>query len=150
MIKERIDAGIDEFVTKTQFGFRKAKSTAQAIFLARIILDLAEKQGSNLTFILLDWEKAFDKIDHNRMLEALARLNIPLELQSLISVIYEAPQFKVVSGGKHSEYLTQHSGIRQGCPLPQYLFILVTTTINNVRYDRNSRCVELYYVSSSS
>ena len=42
LIKERIDAGIDRFIHKTQFGFRRAKSTAQALFLARRLLDISE------------------------------------------------------------------------------------------------------------
>ena len=61
LIKERIDAGIDNYVHKTQYGFRKAKSTAQALISARRLMDISEAEGSNLALILLDWEKAFDK-----------------------------------------------------------------------------------------
>ena len=77
LIKERIDAGIDPYITKTQYGFRKGKSTSHALFVARRIMDNSEKTGSKLSMILLDWEKAFDKIDHTRLLEALKRLQIP-------------------------------------------------------------------------
>ena len=80
LIKERIDAGIDQYVHKTQYGFRKAKSTAQALFIARRLMDLSEREGSNITLVLLDWEKAFDKIDHSSLMEALERLNIPKKL----------------------------------------------------------------------
>ncbi len=77
MIKERLDAGLDFFNTKTQYGFRKGKSTSHAIFLARRIRDICEQRGSNMSMILLDWEKAFDKIEHTKLMEALERLNIP-------------------------------------------------------------------------
>ena len=43
LIKERLDAGLDEWLMKTQYGFRKNKSTAQALFLARRLMDLSEK-----------------------------------------------------------------------------------------------------------
>ena len=79
--------------------------------------------------ILLDWEKAFDKIDHDRLLEALARLGVPANFLQLIRTIYKAPQFRVKSGEHQSDYKTQHSGIRQGCPLSPYLFILVMTVL---------------------
>ncbi len=88
LIKERLDVGLDFFNTKTQYGFRTGKSTAQAIFLARIILDISEQEGSNLSMILLDWEKAFDKISHEKLIEALERVNIPKNLLNLISNIY--------------------------------------------------------------
>ena len=118
LIKERIDAGLDEFMHKTQYGFRRARSTAQAIFLARRLMDMSERQGTNLAMILLDWEKAFDKIDHDRLLEALGRLNIPDKLLKWIDAIYREPKFKVVSGGHESDYKHQATGIRQGSPLP--------------------------------
>ena len=77
LIKERIDTGLDFFNTETQYGFRQGKSTAHAIFLARIILDISEQKGTNLSMILLDWEKAFDKIHQNIIIKALKAYNIP-------------------------------------------------------------------------
>ena len=62
LIKERIDAGIDFFISHTQYGLKQGKSTAQAIHLARRILDLSEREGSNLSMILLDWEKRLIKL----------------------------------------------------------------------------------------
>ena len=120
---------MDFFISKTSYGFRHGKSTAQAIYLARRILDLSEREGSNLSMILLDWEKAFDKIDHGRLLEALERLGVPSKMLSLIGTIYREPKFRVKSGGHQSDYKTQSSGIRQGCPLSPYLFVLVMTVL---------------------
>ena len=129
LIKERVDAGLDGIITKTQYGFRRGRSTSQAIFIARRLLDLAESQKSNMSVILLDWEKAFDKIDHDRLLEALQRLGIQGNMLKLISMIYQTPKFKVVAGEEESDYKRQRSGIRQGCPLSPYLFVLVMAVI---------------------
>ena len=107
---------------ETQYGFRRARSTAQAIFLARRLMDMSERQGTNLAMILLDWEKAFDKIDHDRLLEALGRLNVPDKLLKCIDSIYKEPRFKVVSGGNESSYKHQATGRRQGCPLSPFFF----------------------------
>ena len=57
LVKERLDKGLDRWLMQTQYGFRKARSTAQAIFLARRIQDLSEKSHSARTLILLHWEK---------------------------------------------------------------------------------------------
>lgn len=129
LIKERIAAGIDDDIYKTQYGFRKDKSTAQAIYVARRLLDLSDRQGTNLTMILLDWEKAFDKIDQDRMLEALKRLCVPDRILKLIKLIYTKPMFRVVCGNNKSEYRQQKTGIRQGCPLSPYLFVLVMSVM---------------------
>ena len=58
-------------------------------------------------------------------MEALGRLNLPAKFMNLISNIYDCPQFKVVSGEHQSEYKTQRTGIRQGCPLSPTLFALM-------------------------
>ena len=95
IIHDRIANTIDEHVTNTQFGFRKKRSTAHALCLARRIQDLGEQSGENVVLVLLDWEKAFDKIDQSRMMEALRRLNIPMKIIANIEAIDEKPKFKV-------------------------------------------------------
>ena len=79
--------------------------------------------------VFLDWEKAFDKVTHERLMEALHRLNVPQKIISIITSLYSDPKFKVVKGTEHSDYKSQSSGIRQGCPLSPYLFLLVMTVM---------------------
>ena len=67
---------IGPYIWKTQLGFEKTHSTQQAVFWARGVQDQAEMSGANLNFTLLDlldFEKAFDKIDHWKLVEALHR-----------------------------------------------------------------------------
>ena len=74
LVKNRLEPALEPWMSKTQFGFRKKKSTSQALFIARRLMDMAERQGTNLTLVLLDWEKAFDKVDQNKLIEVLSRL----------------------------------------------------------------------------
>ena len=76
IIHDRIANNIDEHITNTQYGFRKKRSTAHALYLARRIQYLGEQSGENVVLVFFGWEKAFDKIDQSRMMEALRRLNI--------------------------------------------------------------------------
>ena len=64
IVKGRLEAGIEANLKSTQYGFRKGHSTIQAIHCIRRIKEKAERTGSSLGVILLDWEKAFDKITH--------------------------------------------------------------------------------------
>ena len=74
LIRERIQSHTEKIITNPQYGFRPAKSTAHAIFMVKRIQDCAEKKtGSPLLFTRLDWEKAFDKNEHNFCCEALRK-----------------------------------------------------------------------------
>jgi hypothetical protein len=78
---------------------------------------------------LLDWEKAFDKVDQQRMIIVLKRMGIPVELVELIADMYKEPSFAVKEGKDRSSQRRQQAGIRQGCPLSPYLFIILLTAI---------------------
>ena len=71
IITRRIEQTIDPFLQKTQFRFRKEKSTQQAIHLIRRIIDKEERAGQKAYLVLLDWEKAFDKVDQGKLFTAL-------------------------------------------------------------------------------
>ena len=115
---------IDYYINETQYGFRKKRSTAHALYIARRIQDIAEQFGDHIILVQFDWEKAFDNIDQGRMFEALRRLNIPSQLIAHIEAIYENPKFKEVKDSKRgSSFKRQKSGIRQGCPLSPYFFL---------------------------
>ena len=84
-----------------EYGFRANRSTAQALFIARRIQDLAEEAGhDNTILVFLDWEKAFDKVDQDRMIEALKRIGIPNDMYDAIRALYEDVDFFCESGRK--------------------------------------------------
>ena len=129
IIKNRLQEGIEQHIHKTQYGFRAKHSTAEALFIARRLQDIGERSGDNIIFTFLDWEKAFDNVSHARMIEAHNRLNVPNKLLEVIQQIYSKPNFKVKYNDTQSNYFKQNAGIRQGCPLSPYLFILVMTVM---------------------
>ena len=129
LIKNRLAQGLEQWIMNTQYGFRAGKSTSHAIFLARRLQSLAEITGTNIAIVMLDWEKAFDKVNHERLLESLTRVEVPPNLLALIRNIYSNPQFKVCCHEGESNNFTQNAGIRQGCPLSPYLFIILMSTI---------------------
>ena len=124
MLKTRIADAVDSQIWSAQFGFRKGKSTAEALFCVRRLTDVVEQGHEKLFLIFLDWEKAFDKIDHEKMFQSLMRLSIPDEILDAIKSLYRLPLFQVTHKTQQSDWHAQRTGIRQGCPLSPYLFIL--------------------------
>ena len=129
IIQRRIAEKLDEKLQKTQYGFRKNRSTAQAIHIIRRIIDIGERSDKEMHLILIDWEKAFDKVSQKGMFSAMERMNIDIKLINMIKQLYKNPQYKVEMEGYTSDWHQQQSGIRQGCPLSPYLFLIIMTAI---------------------
>ena len=54
-------------------------------------------------------------------------MSVPDKYISRIKELYRQPTFKVAMEGKESSQIQQQTGIRQGCPLSPYLFLIVMT-----------------------
>ena len=129
IVQKRISDKLDQYLQKTQYGFRKKRGTADALHYIRRMVDKGEMTGTKTLLVLLDWEKAFDKVIHGKLITALERMNIPRKLVLLISEMYRNPQFMVEMDNKQSDWKRQETGIRQGCPLSPYLFIILMSVM---------------------
>jgi len=112
IVKKRIEPGVEHALSDTQFGFRKAKSTTQAVFIARRLQDYAERMGFNGALLFLDWGKAFDKVDQKRLITALKQYGIPDKLLNLVKAMYKNPIFKATIDKVDSPWMPQQTGIR--------------------------------------
>jgi len=130
LLKRLLKAGADGRISATQFGFRKHRGTEDALHCARRAIDRAvADRGGSLHMLALDWQKAFDSINPDAMLNALRRLGIPPHFCEVLRSIYTGRLFEVRECSQVSERKRQDSGICQGCPLSPFLFILVMTVL---------------------
>ena len=92
-IQRRIEAGIDHLLQRTQYGFRKNRSTREALYNIRRVITAGESTKTKTFLLLLDWAKAFDTIDHEGLISTLERLNVAPKLINLIKDIYKKATF---------------------------------------------------------
>ena len=117
-------AGAESRIWPTQFEFRSQHGTADALFVARRLLDDAwAAADGKLVFLALDWAKAFDCIEPQSLLTALHRFALPAEFVEMVESIYEHRDFFVRGVGVPSDLHAQRAGICQGCPLGPFLFV---------------------------
>ena len=108
------------------------------IFAMRRIIDIAESAGDPLMLLFLDWAKAFDSIKQEELILAVKRMNVPETIVRELTQFYLSPRFRIKDVEGYSTSRRQRNGIRQGCPLSPYLFIIVMTTM---MYDVNGPCL---------
>ena len=129
MLQERLRNILDHRIVEFQFGYRQGKSTAEPIFIARRTQEFAERHGNTLYMLALDYSKAFDSIPHVKLSESLLRYGVPKKLITLVDCIYKHPRFRIKLPEGISTEKTQDVGIRQGCPLSPYLYIIATSCL---------------------
>ena len=89
---KKICSKMDGVLDKNQFGFRKGRSTSQPLFILRRTQEVQEEAALE-SHLLLDWEKAFDKVPQSKMIRAIRRLGIPEKIINVIKAIYLAPNY---------------------------------------------------------
>ena len=73
-----------------QFGFRKGLGTRNATFMLRTIIERAIEKQRDLYMCFVDYEKAFDTVRHDLMMERLATLGVDqADLRILANLYWE-------------------------------------------------------------
>ena len=95
MLKQRLlDAGVDDRLWYSQFGFRSKRSTEGAVFAARRQIELAcARRGGQVSLLALDWSKAFDSVHVQALLDALRRMGIEQGMVDMIAALMHTREF---------------------------------------------------------
>ncbi|KAI8503757.1 hypothetical protein Bbelb_187280 [Branchiostoma belcheri] len=125
ILLERMREAVDAKLRDEQAGFRKNRSCADQIATLRIIIEQSLEWNSPLYINFIDYEKAFDSIDRNTLWKILRHYGIPEKIISLIQSTYKDMSCRVLHAGQLSESFEVTTGVRQGCLLSPFLFLLV-------------------------
>ncbi|XP_043943589.1 uncharacterized protein LOC122815288, partial [Protopterus annectens] len=125
ILLERIKDTTDKKLREEQAGFRKNRSCIDQIATLRIIVEQSVEWNSPLYINFVDFEKAFDSVDRETLWSLLKHYGIPTKIVNLIKNSYNGLSCRVIHGGQLSESFQVKTGVRQGCLLSPFLFLLV-------------------------
>ena len=81
-----------------QAGFRKGRRTREQIANIRWIVEKAREFEKNIYFCFIDYAKAFDSVDHNKVWKILKEMVIPDHLICLLRNLYASQEATVRTG----------------------------------------------------
>ena len=107
-----------------QAGFRKGRGTRDQTGNIRWIVEKAREFQKNIYFCLIDYAKAFDFVDHNKLWKILKEMGIPDHLTCVLRNLYAGQEATVITGHGTTDCFQIGKGVHQGCILSPYLFNL--------------------------
>lgn len=116
-------------VTKNQFGFMPGRSTMDAIFLVRQLVERHKERKKDLHMVFIDLEKAYDKVPRNVMWWALEKKKVPSKYVTLIKDMYDNVVTSVRTCDGNTREFSIKIGLHQGSALSPYIFTLVMDEI---------------------
>ena len=123
ILQARLQQYVNHELPDVQAGFRKGRGTREQITNIRWVIDKAREFHKNIYLCFIDYAKAFDCVDHNKLWKILKEMGIPDHLTCLLRNLY-AGQEATVRTGHETTILFQIGKVRQGCILSPCLFNL--------------------------
>ena len=85
-------------------------------------MEKAREFQKNIYFCFIDYAKAFDFVDHNKLWKILKEMGIPDHLTSLLRNLYAGQEATVRTGHGTTDWFQIGKGVCQGCILSPYIF----------------------------
>ena len=115
-------------LSDVQVGFRKGRGTRDQIANIRWIIKEAREFQKNIYICFIDYAKAFDCVDHNKLWKILQEMGIPDHLTCPLRNLYAGHEATVRTGHGTTDWVQIRKGVCQGCILsPVYLTYMQST-----------------------
>ena len=98
ILQVRLQQYVNHELPDVQTGFRKGRGTRDQIANIYWIIKKAREFQKNINFCFIDYAKAFDCVDHNKLWEILQEMRIPDHLTCLLRNLYAGQEAAVRNG----------------------------------------------------
>ena len=98
ILQARLQQYVNRELPDVQAGFRKGRGPRDQIANIRWIMEKAREFQKNIYFCFIDYVKAFDCVDHNKLWKILKEMGIPDHLTCLLRNLYAGQEATVRTG----------------------------------------------------
>ena len=136
ILQGRLQQYVNRELLDAQAGFRKGRGTGDQIANICWIIGNAREFQKNIYFYFIDYVKAFDCVDHNKLWKILKEMGIPEHITRHLRNLNAGQEATVRTGHRTMDWFQIRKGVHQGCISSPCLFNLNAEYImQNARLD---------------
>ena len=130
---------INQKLPDVQPGYRKGRGTRDQIVNIYWVIEKAREFQKNIYFNFIDYAKAFDCVDHNKLWKNLKEMGIPDQLNCLLRNLYAGQEATVITRHRTIDWFQIGKGVSRGCILSPCLldsyteYIMQNTELNEAQ-----------------
>ena len=129
ILQARLQQYVNCELPDVQAGFRKGRGTRDQNANIHWIIKKAREFQKNIYFCFIDYAKAFDCVDHNKLWKILKEMGIPDHLTCLLRNLYAVQRATVRTGHGTTDWFQIGKGVCQGVYChPAYLTSMQSTS----------------------
>ena len=133
ILQARLQQHVNCEIPDVQAGFRKVGGTRDLITNICWIIEKAREFQNNIYFCFIDYTKAFDFVDHDKLWTILKEMRIPDHVTCVLRNLYTGQETTVRTGHGTTDWFQIGKGVRQGCMLSPCLFNVLMYRVIHAR-----------------
>ena len=124
ILQARLQQYVNHELPDIQAGFGKGRGTRDQIANIHWIIENAREFQKNIYFCFIDYAKAFDCVDHNKLWKTLQEMGLPHQLTCLLRKLYAGREETIRTRHGTTDRFQIGKGVCQACILACCLFNL--------------------------
>jgi hypothetical protein len=122
ILTNRLKVITDKLLLEEQSGFRQGRSCIDDVFTLKQITEKRREFNLETHLAFIDYNKAFDHVDRNKLWNIMQQTGYPTHLIQAIQSLYDETKVIIQSGDQITEEIKTNQGVKHGCSLSPTLF----------------------------